>query len=129
MAMNKTAGEKKAGSAKKAAGKGSSAKKAAPKKAGGAAKKAAPKKKAGPKLTDPQRAMLERVHSHTDPAGYRAEKKPENKVLEALLKHKLVKRGKKHESGSYHYLVSNAGQKHLKASAGGTSASTAPKMS
>ena len=127
MAMNKTAGEKKAGSAKKAAGKGSSAKKAAPKKAGGAAKKAAPKKKAGPKLTDPQRAMLERVHSHTDPTGYRAEKKPENKVLEALLKHKLVKRGKKHPTTKhYHYAITKAGHKHLATPA---PAPSAPKSS
>src|SRR5262245_59604709 len=88
MAMNKSAAETKkdGSSAKKSAAKGSSAKKAAPKKAAGgaAAKKAAPKKAAGPKLSDPQRAMLQRVAGHADPAGYRAEKKPENRVLEAL---------------------------------------------
>src|SRR5690242_16460035 len=81
MAMNKTAGETrgKDGSSAKKAAKGSSAKKAAPKKAAGAAtKKAAPKKAAGPKLSDPQKAMLEKVAGHADPAGYRAEKKPEN---------------------------------------------------
>src|SRR2546423_1622621 len=92
MAMNKTAGETKAknGSAKKAASRGGAAKKAAPKKGAGAAKKAAPKKAAGPKLTDPQRDMLKKVAGHGDPAGYHADKKPENKVLEALLKHKMV---------------------------------------
>src|SRR5262245_3621489 len=99
MAMNKTAGQasaKDGSSAKKASPKGA-AKKAAPKKAGAggtATKKAAPKKAAGPKLSPPQQEMLKKVSGHGDPAGYRAEKKPENKTLETLLKHKLVKRGK-----------------------------------
>src|SRR5262249_11225460 len=106
MAMNKTAGE-----TKKAAAKGGSAKKAAPK------KRAVAKKAAGPKLTDPQREMLKKVASHADPAGYHPEKK-ENKVLEALLKHKLVKRGKKHPTtGHYHVSVSKAGTKYLGSSA------------
>src|SRR5262245_10748977 len=128
MAMNKSAGEAKA---KKSAAKGSTAKKAAPKKAAGSAKKATAKKAAGPKLSDPQKEMLKRVSGHTDPLGYRAEKKPENKTLETLLKHKLVKRGKKHaESGHYHYQVSNAGQKHLKSLEGaGAGAGSAPKSS
>ena len=74
--------------------------------------------------------MLEKVAGHADPAGYRADKKPENKTLETLLKHKLVKRGKKHESGSYHYMVSNAGKKHLGSSASSASgAASAPKSS
>src|SRR5437868_5739401 len=98
MAMNKTAGEtrgKDGSSAKKASAKGTSAKQAGTKKAVGAAatKKAGPKKAAGPKLTEPQTEMLKKVYGHADPAGYRAEKKPENKTLETLLKHKLVKRG------------------------------------
>jgi hypothetical protein len=118
MAMNKTAGEtKKNGTtAKKAAVKGSAAKTAAPKKAAAAAtaKKVAPKKAAGPKLTPPQTELLKKVAAHADPAGYLAAKKPENKVLESLLKHKVIKKGKKHESGNYHYSVSNAGTKHLK---------------
>ena len=58
--------------------------------------------------------MLKKVAGHTDPAGYLAAKKPENKVLEALLKHKVIKKGKKHEKGGYHYQISNAGTKHLK---------------
>jgi hypothetical protein len=129
--MNKTAGEakKNGATAKKTAAKGSTAKKAAPKKAAGAVKKAAPKKAAGPKLTDPQHEMLKKVHGHADP-GYRAEKKPENKVLEALLKHKLIKKGKKHESGNYHFQVTKAGTKHLGSSSGASSASgSAPKSS
>ena len=134
MAMNKTAGETKkdGATAKKAAAKGSTAKKAAPKKAMAAApaapKKAAPKKAAGPKLTPPQTEMLKKVAGHTDPAGYHADKKPENKSLETLLKHKLVKRGKKHpKSGHYHYTISKAGQKHLSSSP--APAASAPKSS
>ena len=119
MAMNKTAAETKGkdgSSAKKAAAKGSSAKKAAPKKAAGSAtKKAAPKKAAGPKLSDPQKRMLERVSAHTDQvAGFHSEKKPEQKVLEALVKHKVIKRAKKHpDTKHYHYQMTAAGKKHL----------------
>jgi hypothetical protein len=104
MAMNQSAGETKAG---KSAAKGSASKKAEPKKAAGLARKAA-----GPKLSEPQKAMLKKVQDHADPLGYRAEKKPENKTLETLFKHKLVKKGKKHaESGHYHSVISQAGQK------------------
>ncbi len=116
MALKKSAGA--TGTAKKTAAK-STAKKAAPKKAAASttakttAKKAAPKKAAGPKLSEAQGALLKKVAGHTDPAGYHAEKKPENKSLESLLKHKLVKRGKKHASGHYHYTISKAGEKHL----------------
>src|SRR5262249_26186658 len=99
MAMNKTARESKAkdGSfTKEAVAKGSSARTAAPQKA------------AGPKLTEWQKVTLEKVRAHADPLGYRAEKKRENKTLETLLKHKLVRRGKKHaESGYYYYRISN----------------------
>ena len=124
MAMNKTAGETKV---KKAAAKSSTAKKAAPTKAAGAAKKAAPKKAAGPKLTDPQKAMLDRVHAHTDPAGFHSEKKPEQKVLEALVKHKVVKRAKKHPvTKHFHYQVTAAGKKHQTSRAG---SAAAPKTS
>ena len=128
MAKTKSAGET---TAKKSAAKGSTAKKAASTKGAGSAKKATAKKAAGPKLSDPLEHLLLRVASHPDQAGYRAEKKPENKTLETLLKHKLVKRGTKHkESGHYHYSVSNAGQKHLKSLEGaGTGTSTAPKTS
>src|SRR5262249_37764007 len=113
MALKKTTGAS-TGTAKKTAAKGT-AKKAAPKKAAGTtAKKAAPKKAAGPKLSPAQHDLLKKVHAHTDPSGYHAEKKPENKSLESLLKHKLVKRGKKHpKSGHYHYAISKAGEKPL----------------
>src|SRR5262249_48670924 len=122
MAMNKSAG------AKKSTAKGGAAKKSASTKAAGSTKKATVKK-AAPKLSDPQTEMLKRVHAHTDPTGlgYRAEKKPENKTLEKLAEHKLLKRGKKHkESGHFHYQVSNAGVKHLKSLEG---AGSAPKTS
>jgi hypothetical protein len=131
MALKKTAGET-AGTAKKTAPKSGAAKKAAPKKAAGAGstatkKKAAPKKAAGPKLSEPQTEMLKKVAGAGE-AGFHAEKKPENKTLETLLKHKLVKKGKKHAtSGHYHYSISKAGQKHLETSA--ASSSTAPKSS
>jgi hypothetical protein len=125
MALKKTAG---AAGTKKTAASGSTAKKAAPKKAGGAAKKAAPKK-AAPKLSPPQTELLKKVHAHTDPAGYHADKKPENKTLEALLKHKLVKRGKKHQSGNYHYSISKAGQKHVEGGAPAAAPAAPPKTS
>ncbi len=127
MALKKSAGAT-AGTAKKTAAKGGAAKKAAPKKAAGATKKAAPKKAAGPKLSPAQHDLLKKVGSHTDPAGYHAEKKPENKSLESLLKHKLVKRGKKHpKTGHYHYSISKTGQKHLETA--GSSGASAPKSS
>jgi hypothetical protein len=113
MALKKTAGAT-AGTAKKTAPKAGAAKKAAPKKAAAAPKKAAPKKAAGPKLSPAQSDLLKKVAGHSDPAGYHAEKKPENKSLESLLKHKLVKRGKKHPTTkNYHYSITKAGQKHL----------------
>ena len=117
MALKKTAGET-AGAAKKSAPKAGAAKKAAPKKAAGASatatkKKAAPKKAAGPKLSDPQHEMLKKV-SGAGETGYHADKKPENKSLESLVKHKLAKRGKKHPTTkNYHYAITKAGQKHL----------------
>lgn len=136
MALKKTAGET-AGTAKKTAAKAGVAKKAAPKTAAGAGttatatkkaapKKAAPKKAAGPKLSEPQHEMLKKVAGAGE-TGYHAAKKPENKTLETLLKHKLVKKGKKHESGNYHYAISKAGQKHLETSA--AAGSSAPKSS
>lgn len=123
MAVKKSAGAT-AGTAKKTAPKAGAAKQAAPKKAaaapapaaaaGAAAKKkAAPKKAAGPKLSPAQDALLKKV-STAGETGYHADKKPENKSLESLLKHKLVKKGKKHkDSGNYHYAITKAGQKHL----------------
>jgi hypothetical protein len=110
MAVKKSAGDAKA---KEAPAAKAAPKKAAPKKAAVAAapKKAAPKKAAAPKLTPPQKLMLEKIGGHTDPMGYAGEKK-EQKVIEALLKHKVIKKGKKGEKG-FHYLISNAGKKVL----------------
>ena len=114
MALKKTAGSEADGAtAKKTAAKGSTAKKAAPKKAAVRdrdRKKAAPKKAAGPKLSPPQTELLEKVAGITDPAGYHAEKKPENKSLETLLKHKLVKKGKKHPRAALPLLDLEGGQ-------------------
>jgi len=111
MALNKTAGETKVkeGSAQKAA---APVKKAAPKTAAPA--KAAIKKPAPIKLTVPQHELLKKIADYTDPAGYHTDKKNELKVLEALLKHKLVKTGKKHpDTKLFHHFVSTAGKKHL----------------
>ena len=132
MAVNKTAGvtKVKVGSASK---KATGLKKAAPTKAKPAPdfqegqaracskkvaiKKAAPKKVAGPKLTDPQQNMLKKVVAHKGSLGYHPAK-IEHKVLETLLKHKLVKKGKKHpETKLFHYQVSTIGKKHLQMSA------------
>ena len=129
MAVSKTAGATKAkdqAAAKtKAAPKATAAKKAAPEKTKpaakaapktawpkAAAKKAAPKKAAGPKLSPTQHGLLEKISAATGP--YLAEKKPDQKVVEALLKHKLVKKGKKDEKTKYfHVEISLAGKKFL----------------
>jgi len=132
MAVNKTAGvtKMKVGSVSK---KTTALKKAAPTKTKPAPvskkakpaltskkvaiKKAAPKKVAGPKLTDPQQNMLKKVIAHKGSLGYHPAK-IEHKVLETLLKHKLVKKGKKHpETKLFHYQVSTIGKKHLEMSA------------
>jgi hypothetical protein len=132
MAVNKTAGVtkvKSASTSKKATG----LKKASPTKSKPApaskkakpalaskkisVKKAAPQKVAGPKLTDPQQNMLKKVIAHKGSEGYHPAK-IEHKVLESLLKHKLVKKGKKHpETKQFHYQVSTIGKKHFEMSA------------
>jgi hypothetical protein len=135
MAVNKTAGvtkvklgstKKKAAVLKKAAPqKAALLKKAAPKKArpvvASALKKATPKKVAGPKLTAPQHELLKKVVAHKGAKGYHTEKKPEHRVLETLLKHKVVKKGPKNpETNYFHYQVSTIGMKYLQSA-------TAPK--
>jgi hypothetical protein len=130
MAMSKTAGETKpkaGAAAKKAAPKATTAKtaaskkskpatKAAPKAAEpkAAVKKAAPKKVAAPKLSPTQLGLLEMISKETQP--YLAEKKPDQKVVEALLKRKLIKKtGKKDEkTKSFRVALSQAGEKFLK---------------
>ena len=128
MATSKSAGasKPKAGAAakKKAAPKATTAKKAAPKKSKpatkaapkAAVKKAAPKKVAAPKLSPTQLDVLEMISKASQP--YLAEKKPDQKVVEALLKRKLVKKtGKKDEkTKSFHVALSQAGEKFLKSS-------------
>jgi adenylate kinase len=127
MAMSKTAGETKAkaeaAAKKEAAPKATTAKKAAPKKSKpatkaapkAAVKKAAPKKVAAPKLSPTQQDLLETIKAQQP---YLAEKKPDQKVVEALLKRKLVKKtGKKDEkTKSFHVALSQAGEKFLKSS-------------
>ncbi len=141
MATTKSSGESKAKAVpKKAAPRASAAKEAAPKKTEAApkkraanatatnatstnakataakatAKKAAPKKALGPKLTPPQLSLLEVISKVTAPQGYVAEKKPEQKTVDTLLKHKLVKKGKKDEkTKSYYVLISQFGKKFL----------------
>ena len=86
-----------------------------------AAKKAAPTPKkaaAAPiKLSTSQTDLLHKIGGTGDP-GYRSEKKGEQRTIDALSERKLIKRGAKHkESGQYHYQISNAGKKHLGATA------------
>lgn len=116
MAVKKTSAKASGAKAapKKAAAKKSAApKKAAPKKA------AAPKKKAAPvKLTDNQRALLEKVRGAGE-GGYIGPK-AEGRGLEALQTKKLVKRGAKDKaSGSYRFSISKAGEKVLSTPAAG----------
>jgi hypothetical protein len=125
MAVKKSSGETKiqdVAASKKAVGKKSAAKKeTAPKKSTpSAAKSAAPKKaapkKAAPapiKLTTTQTDMLKKIGESGEP-GYKTGKKAEQRTIDALQERKLIKRGAKDKAtGSYHYLVSNAGKKHL----------------
>jgi hypothetical protein len=137
MAVSKTAGATKAKESKaaktKAAPKAAATEKAAPKKTKPAAKaapktaapkatakKAAPKKAAGPKLSPTQHGLLEKISTTTGP--FLAEKKPDQKTVDALLKHKLVKKGKKDEKTKYfHVEISLAGKKFL-----GTKSALAP---
>ena len=52
---------------------------------------------------------------------------PRGVTLDALQDRKLIKRGAKHkESGSYHYLISSAGKKHVESQPPGTSSETTP---
>jgi len=120
MAASKSTGESKdkAAPKKKVAPKATKAKKADPKKSKPAAKttvkKAAPKKAAGPKLTPPQITMLEAIAKVAEPQGFVAAKKPDQKTVDALLKHKLVKKGKKDDkTKNFFVMISLAGKKFL----------------
>lgn len=119
--VKKKATPKQAVAMKKAAStKTAVLKKAAPKKASAvqkaklAPKKAAVKKAVGPKLTASQHALLKRVVANKDARGYHTANKPEHRVLESLLKHKVIKKGPKHpETKYFHYQVSTIGKKYL----------------
>jgi hypothetical protein len=119
MATSKSTGEStdKAAPKKKVAPKATAAKKAAPKSKPAAkttVKKAPPKKAAGPKLTPPQITMLEAIAKVAEPQGFVAAKKPDQKTVDALLKHKLVKKGKKDDkTKNFFVMISLAGKKFL----------------
>ena len=124
-AVNTTVASTKAAVSKKAAPtKTAGLKKAAPKKAGAvpraklAPKKAPAKKAVGPKLTASQHELLKRVVANKDARGYHTANKPEHRVLESLLKHKVIKKGPKHpETKYFHYQVSTIGKKYLESDA------------
>ena len=119
MATSKSTGESKdkAAPKKKVASKATAAKKAAPKSkpaAKATVKKAPPKKAVGPKLTPPQITMLEAIAKVAEPQGFVAAKKPDQKTVDALLKHKLVKKGKKDDkTKNFFVMISLAGKKFL----------------
>ncbi len=97
-----------------------SAKSATPKaaKKASAPKAAVPAKKAAEvKLNDRQRDFLKKIKDAGDP-GYLIGQKIEQRTIDALVDRKLLKKGPKHkESGSFHYILTKAGEKHLTAPA------------
>ena len=82
----------------------------------GRAKAGGPPKKAGEvKLNDRQRDFLKKIKEAAEP-GYLVGQKIEQRTIEALVNRKLLKKGPKHkESGSFHYVLTKAGEKHLAA--------------
>ncbi len=78
----------------------------------GAPKAAAKKGAAAPvKLTTTQGELLKKIGGSE--AGYLAEKKAEQRTIDALLERKLIKKGAKDKaSGNVNYMISNAGKKH-----------------
>jgi hypothetical protein len=116
----KTSSPSKPAASPKAAPKKSAPKKSAP-------KKSAPKKSTKPadtksqpagakkapaiKLSDAQVRVLSAV-SQTHEAGY-VGTKAEGRILDALLKRKMIKRGKKEAGGSSRFLVTKVGAKHV----------------
>ena len=120
MAKKKSGGEGEGKATEKASSKGAS--KAAPRKAEAAAPvaeakasapKAAAKKgaEAPVKLTPTQGELLKKIGGSE--AGYLAEKKAEQRTIDALLERKLIKKGAKDKaSGNVNYMISSAGKKH-----------------
>ena len=124
MAKKKSGDETKA--PEKASSKGAS--KAAPKKAqaapaaeskAGAPKAAAKKGAEVPvKLTPTQGELLKKIGGSE--TGYLAEKKAEQRTIDALLERKLIKKGAKDKaSGNVNYMISSAGKKHPSFQTGG----------
>ena len=125
MAVKKKSSTSKPAASPKAAPKKSAPKKSAPKKSApkkstkpaeakskpAGAPKGAVKKAAAIKLSDAQGRVLSAV-AQTNEAGY-VGTKAEGRILEALLKRKLIKKGKKEASGSSRYLVTKAGAKYV----------------
>jgi len=123
----KTSSPSKPAASPKAAPKKSAPKKSAPKKSApkkstmpadakskpAGAPKGAVKKAPAIKLSDAQTRVLSAV-SLTNEAGY-VGTKAESRVLDALLKKKLIKKGKKEAGGSSRFLVTKAGAKHVPA--------------
>ena len=101
---------------KKAAPKAVEAKTVAPAPAPAPKAKAAAKPKAAAvKLSPTQVKFLDTIAGSGD-TGYSTAKPVEIKTIEALLKHKFVKKGAKDKkSGDTKYLISSAGKKHLEA--------------
>lgn len=126
----KKAAPKKAAPKKAGVESGTAAKSATPKAkksaaAGtGTATKAAGAKKAV-KLNDRQLELLKKVHGAGE-AGYTIGQKTEQRTIDVLHKHGLLKRGKKDKDTGHHsYTVSKTGQKHVGAAA--PAAAEAPK--
>jgi hypothetical protein len=116
---------KKATPKAKAAPKVKAAPKAkAPKAPKTGAKKAAPKKAAGPKLTDAQKRMLGEF-AQAKEAGILGSK-GNAKVIEGLLKHKLIKKGKKEGKEFFRYHITKSGEKHSAAPVGGPASTPEP---
>jgi hypothetical protein len=121
----KTSSPSKPAASPKAAPKKSAPKKSAPKKSApkkstmpaeakskpAGAPKGVAKKAPAIKLSDAQVRVLSAV-SQTNEAGY-VGTKAEGRILEALLKKKLIKKGKKEAGGASRYLVTKAGVKHV----------------
>ena len=83
-----------------------------------AAAKSVKPKVAPIKLTESQNELLKKVHGST---GYSAEKKIEERSLNALLGHKLIKKGAKDKaSGKVPHTVSAAGKKHVESQGTGS---------
>jgi hypothetical protein len=77
-------------------------------------KKAARKKAAAPKLSASQIALLESIAVVTTPGGWVAERKPDQKTVDALLRHKLVKKGRKDQKTQNFFVsISQAGRRFL----------------